>query len=147
MVYQTNNIQLKHLHGVVYRVDITEVVLDEFLDINRILIKEARLLGHDYKNGRQLKDLEILAELQHLGAATCLIDFTYNAHIALWFACQPCSGGSGPPDGKVGAVLNEPDAIEEITPEMLEVRDLVSFFNAPSQKLWQPQLFDGNRGT
>ncbi len=27
---------------------------DEFLEINKILIKEARLQGHDYKNGRNL---------------------------------------------------------------------------------------------
>ena len=68
--------------------------LDEFLDINRVLITRIRLLGHDHKDGRELKDLEILAELQHLGAATCLIDFTYNAQIALWFACQPSSSAS-----------------------------------------------------
>ena len=113
--------------------------LDEFLDINRVLIKEARMLGHDHKNGRRLKNLEILAELQHLGAATCLIDFTYNALTALWFACQPNS--STPSDGKVGAVLNNPNTIEEITLQMLEERDFDSFFNAPSQKLWQPQRF------
>ncbi|MDE0400437.1 MAG: FRG domain-containing protein [Candidatus Poribacteria bacterium] len=112
---------------------------EEFLEINKFLIKEARLQGHDHKNGRELKDLEILAELQHLGAATCLIDFTYNPQIALWFACQPNSGN--PSDGKVGAVLNNPNRIEEITPKMLEERDFDSFFNAPSQKLWQPQLF------
>lgn len=112
---------------------------EEFLEINKLLIKEARMLGHDHKNGRQLKDLEILSELQHLGAATCLIDFTYSAQIALWFACQPNSGN--PSDGKVGAILNNPNTIEEITPKMLEERDFDSFFNAPSQKLWQPQLF------
>ena len=33
-------------------------------------------------------DLELLAELQHHGAATCLIDFTKDPLIALWFACQ-----------------------------------------------------------
>ena len=118
---------------------------EEFLEINKFLIKEARLQGHDHKNGRELKDLEILAELQHLGAATCLIDFTYSAQVALWFACQPdvkeTSNCSEPSDGKVGAVLNNPNTIEEITPEMLEERDFDSFFNAPSQKLWQPQLF------
>ena len=118
---------------------------EEFLEINKFLIKEARLQGHDHKNGRELKDLEILAELQHLGAATCLIDFTYSAQVALWFACQPdvkeTSKCSEPSDGKVGAVLNNPNTIEEITPKMLEDRDFDSFFNAPSQKLWQPQLF------
>ena len=113
--------------------------LDEFLEINRILIKEARLQGHDYKNGRKLTDLEILAELQHLDAATCLIDFTYSAQIALWFACQQNS--SDPPDGKIGAVLNDPNIIEEITPKMLEERDFDSFFNVSSRKLWQPQRY------
>lgn len=118
---------------------------EEFLEINKFLIKEARLQGHDHKNGRELKDLEILAELQHLGAATCLIDFTYSAQVALWFACQPdvkeTSNCSEPSDGKVGAVLNNPNTIEEITPKMLEDRDFDSFFNAPSRKQWQPQLF------
>jgi len=118
---------------------------EEFLEINKFLIKEARLQGHDHKNGRELKDLEILAELQHLGAATCLIDFTYSAQVALWFACQPdvkeTSNCTEPTDGKVGAVLNNPNRIEEITPKMLEDRDFDSFFNAPSQKLLQPQLF------
>ena len=28
-----------------------------------------------------------MAALQHNGAATCLIDFTTNFHVALWFAC------------------------------------------------------------
>lgn len=118
---------------------------EEFLEINKFLIKEARLQGHDHKNGRELKDLEILAELQHLGAATCLIDFTYSAQIALWFACQSdlkeTSNCSKPSDGKVGAVLNNPNTIKEITPKILEDSDFDSFFNAPSKKLWQPQLF------
>lgn len=32
--------------------------------------------------------MELLAELQHLGAATCLMDFTWNAGVALWFAAR-----------------------------------------------------------
>ena len=36
----------------------------------------------------ELYDLEILARLQHYGAATCLLDFTRSFHVALWFACQ-----------------------------------------------------------
>ena len=46
------------------------------------MIEDARLQGLDEKDGRELEDLEIFAELQHHGAATCLIDFTYSAQVA-----------------------------------------------------------------
>jgi len=34
------------------------------------------------------KELQRLSELQHYGAATGLLDFTKNPHVALWFACR-----------------------------------------------------------
>ncbi len=64
---------------------------DKFLKINKDLVDEAELRGYHERDGRQLEDLEILAELQHYGAATCLIDFSYSAQVALWFACEPDS--------------------------------------------------------
>ena len=66
---------------------------------------KAKALGHDQKNGQQLSDLEILAELQHFGAATCLIDFSRSALVALWFACQHSSKGEA--NGKVYAVRHD----------------------------------------
>ena len=72
------------------------------LRINQDLIEKARLLGHDQKNGQRLSDLELLAELQHFGAATCLIDFTRNALVALWMACQQSTTKDA--NGKVFAV-------------------------------------------
>ena len=56
------------------------------------LLDEASLQGFRKGQGRTLSDLELLAELQHYGAATCLIDFTTSALIALWFACQEEQG-------------------------------------------------------
>ena len=44
-------------------------------------------------------ELELLADLQHHGAATCLLDFTRGALIALWFACEKSET-----DGKVFVV-------------------------------------------
>ncbi|MDD9973252.1 MAG: tetratricopeptide repeat protein [Candidatus Poribacteria bacterium] len=84
---------------------------EKFLQINKDLIRDARFRGHDRKNGRKLKDLEVLAEFQHYGAATFLMDFTYNALVALWFACKESSKDSSK-DGKVVAVPpNDPKFI------------------------------------
>ena len=117
--------------------------LEEFLEVNKNLIMEACFQGHHYRYGRKLKDLEILAELQHFRAATCLIDFTYSAQIALWFACQPCQRNCQETNGKVVAVLNHPDKVEEVTEDVLEEdRAFDSFFKTENpNKMWQPQLY------
>ena len=52
------------------------------------LLDDAGLLGFRERQDRSLSDVELLAELQHYGAATCLIDFTASAEIALYFACR-----------------------------------------------------------
>jgi hypothetical protein len=52
------------------------------------LLGRARLAGHDRHDGKTLSDLELLAVLQHHGAATRLLDCTLNAYVALWFACR-----------------------------------------------------------
>ena len=96
---------------------------ENFFQINKSLIRDARLLGYDERNGRELRDLEILAELQHFGAATCLIDFTYSAQVALWFACQldaKTSQDLPPPNGRVFAVRSKSSRFKEITPKMLK---------------------------
>ena len=96
---------------------------EKFLEINKGLIDEAILRGYDERNGRELKHLEILAQLQHFGAATCLIDFTHSAQIALWFACQQDSkisqGSEKLPNGKVFAVHNQPPTFKEIKSDLL----------------------------
>lgn len=48
------------------------------------LVCEARHMFPEKYNG---SELEILAEIQHYGGATCLIDFSKNILISLWFAC------------------------------------------------------------
>ena len=52
------------------------------------LLNRASLQGFRERGGVQRSDLELLAELQHNGSATCLIDFTENALVALWFVCR-----------------------------------------------------------
>ena len=80
---------------------IAQLMLDQpVLDsrnFNRVLIAyhqeellyPARTAGFGIDDGRELSDLELLAKLQHFGAATALLDFTWNPLVALWFACQP----------------------------------------------------------
>ncbi len=58
-----------------------------FVEMVRMLISRSRRNGHDVKHGRELEDLALLANLQHNGAATCMIDFTKNSLVALYFAC------------------------------------------------------------
>ena len=117
------------------------VNFERFVQINSGLIRDVRLQDMDWKNGRKLKDLEILAELQHYRAATCLIDFTYNALIALWFACAPSSANAC---GKVVAVhTGQGHQFREVTLELLE-KDIDYFFlgnegEMPQQLYtWQP---------
>ena len=80
--------------------------------LTKSLIEPARLEGYAHRQDKELNDLELLAALQHQGAATCLIDFTSNFHIALWFACQD--------NTEVGRVfvVNRGDihTFEEVTP-------------------------------
>jgi tetratricopeptide (TPR) repeat protein len=57
-----------------------------FIEYNRDLIEKAKLNGYNKKDSRKLSDLELLAEIQHFEGATCLIDFTKNFLVALWFA-------------------------------------------------------------
>ena len=96
----------------------------KLIEINKSVIEQARRRVYDMKNGRVLSDLEILAEMQHHRVATCLIDFTYSAEIALWFACD--SSSDEQLDGKVVAVCND-HSIKEITSKMQD-KSIDDFF-------------------
>jgi hypothetical protein len=63
--------------------------------MERALIERARAAGL----GGELGDLELLARLQHHGAATRLLDCSRNAFVALWFACRWEPGQDGVPIG------------------------------------------------
>ena len=118
---------------------------DKFLRINEDLIDEAKLRGYNERDGRQLDDLEILAQLQHYGAATCLIDFSYSAQVALWFACKSNSKASqdseNPPNGKVFAVYHGSSDFEEIKSDSLSRKINAFLQDGESSRLyhWQPR--------
>jgi hypothetical protein len=52
------------------------------------VLEEAREWGLGYGPGGWLSDLQLLADLQHFGTSTRLIDVTSDPMTALWFACQ-----------------------------------------------------------
>ena len=122
----------------------------KLLKINQELIDKARLLGHDQLSGEQLSDLALLVELQHFRAATCLIDFTRNALVALWFACEQISTKESEnkveeTDGKVYAVrIDNPARFRTITSELLEKK--IDYFFVEDENgryplyQWQPKL-------
>ena len=117
---------------------------EALLEINQDLIAEARHQGHDLKNGQKLQGLELLAELQHFGAATGLIDFTYNALVALWFACWK-SPSEENKNGKV--VVLRRDGLEPLTKVDYNLSQKnIEFFFRPDEAgryalyQWQPKL-------
>lgn len=127
--------------------------LEKFLQINRDLITDARLRGHGERNGQELEDLEILAELQHFGAATCLIDFTRNAQVALYFACEKdpkweknTQDSEKAPDGKVYVVRNVPLKLKKVTPDLLKEKICYFLHYTGSFPLyyWEPR-YQNNR--
>ncbi len=88
-----------------------------FLDMTKRLLDDARHEGH----GKDLYDLELLTDLQHYGAATCLIDFTKHSLIALCFACETAYKKNGKvANGKVVAFNSNDDSYNEISIEESE---------------------------
>ena len=117
------------------------VEFEKFVQINKGLIEDVRLRDLDRKDGRELRDLEILAELQHSRAATCLIDFTYNALIALYFACDQNSDNASE-CGKVVAVhTGQGHRFREVTLDLLKKRDIDYFFSGNDGNRMHQQLY------
>ena len=84
-------------------VDGVEVPEELFIAESTRLLSDAKMQWHHRRDGKELQDLELTAELQHYEAATCLIDFTRNPLLALWFAC---GGFSSSKNGdKEGAIV------------------------------------------
>ena len=105
--------------------------------LNKHLLEPSRNEGYGHRSDKELNDLELLTKLQHQGAATCLIDFTANFHIALWFACQDVSS-----NGQV-FIINRGDifSFREITPERAgeSIKELLKASSSQSEFARLPQ--------
>lgn len=65
-----------------------------YVNILRDMIKTAKRRFPD-KYQEEMSDLDILADIQHNGGATCLVDFSKNVLTALWFACNADTDADG----------------------------------------------------
>ena len=115
----------------------------KLLKLNKRLIEDARSRGHDQKDGRSLSELELLAELQHFGAATCLIDFTRSTLIALWFACEGGTEDENNDNGKVFAVCRD-IRLKTVTSDLIQ-KPIGHFFQVDQKNQyqlyqWEPKL-------
>lgn len=79
----------------------------DFIKYHQVLlddVKKGNYKGLKDEELRDLCDLEILAQIQHLGGATCLTDFSSNLLIALWFATEPHKENNEETDAKLYAI-------------------------------------------
>ena len=125
----------------------SEVVLDPdfstlYTNYHRdVLVEPARIRGFGFWSGRRLSDIELLSKLQHFGAETGLLDFTWSPLAALWFAAQypTC-------DGKLFVIdTNDPIRVSRISSdeEKQNLEDVFSGSDGPSLlSYWEPTVTD-----
>ena len=113
-----------------------------YLDYHRqTLIEPASTRRFDVEDGRKISDLQLLAKLQHFGAATGLLDFTWNALVALYFASE--STTDPPCDGKL-FVIDTDNTIEiasipsDEKEQSLEIISSRSDQSSPRLLYWEP---------
>ena len=87
-------------------------------------------------------DLEFLAQLQHQGAATGLIDFTRRPLVALWFACTATREEDRKADGAVYVLSRS--ATQVVSKRDLEDKTIQDFYKKDELWLWDPSAI-GNR--
>jgi hypothetical protein len=128
------------IHSAAYRrlsrteQSITEKNLQSY---ERYLLNHADHQGYRFEAGRKLSDFELLAKLQHHGAATRLIDCSRNIMVSLWFACSAENKEIGLLFGFHSNYLGG----SENKPEMRSYEDVVEGlekFNYP--QTWQPPV-------
>ena len=112
-----------------------------FHNSTKRLIDDARLQGLDKKDGMKMPDLELLAELQHYGAATCLIDFTEHPYTALWFACHEHQDRDG---AVVAMASGDSEKFSEITGDNKDEK-ITKFLQQEKIWKWTPPHAQNNR--
>lgn len=131
-----DNIEWRLDHAAYRRLKLTKKRVEEhdLISYEKNLLKQATHKGHRFQNGRLLTDFELLAKLQHHGAATRLLDFTRNSLIALWFSI---SGSFDKYGLLIGLHVNELGGYES-EDENEEYENQINSIN----KLFHPQTWE-----
>ena len=116
---------------------------EQFIRASEELVKQAKLRGYARDPAGEWEDLQLMGRLQHYGAATCLIDFTRNPLVALWFACQPSNQEEDDnAKGKVIAVDSGSPAKYQ-TVQLTDLgKPLGEFMEAENLWKWRPENLD-----
>ena len=61
--------------------------------LEQMVMKAKNMYPNKYTN--DMSDLDILADIQHYGGATCLVDFSKNILTSIWFACSADPNNNG----------------------------------------------------
>jgi tetratricopeptide (TPR) repeat protein len=107
----------------------TSFSTESFIKYHENMIEIAKMKGYHRKGNIELKDLELIAELQHFSAATFLIDFSRNPLVALWFAVK----NNDEKDGVVYLLdINAPLGISQVTIDDIEKKSVQNFLSKPT---------------
>ena len=125
-----------------------EVSEEDELYYNLGLIEQFKHSDFNSKYSSEIMkgDLGILAELQHQGAATSLIDFSDNPLVALWFACQKSpesdskngEDGKNSKDGKVFILSTDDKSKFAEIDDLEQIKDYSSILSNEKSFYWKP---------
>lgn len=110
----------------------------------QLLNEASRYVGKCPELPTGCSELEILAQLQHQGAATGLIDFTLEPLVSLWFACSGC-----PAEDAAVYILSRSDLRNTVETEVREHGVLKYFYGAGTKDWddppyqWHPAAMHG----
>ncbi|MGN7861815.1 FRG domain-containing protein [Microbacterium sp. 22303] len=82
-----DHLMTSSLHRLLEREEVT-ITEDALRAREQTILREARRWGLGVEGGQMVDDLQLLADLQHFGVPTRLIDVTSNPMTALWFATR-----------------------------------------------------------